>query len=86
MTFCLSYLKTKGIDVLSDIKNMTIDEIESYHRNIINQHYKLVRASDLGYFLFRYKSNTDRSGPTAFTNEEDFLEYRIKSIKSLEDL
>ena len=86
MTFCLSYLKTKGVDVISDIKGMTTDEISSYHRNIIKQHYSLVRASELGYFLFRFKSNTNREGPTAFTNEEDFVEYRIKSIRSLDEL
>jgi len=85
MTFCLSYLKSKGIDVISDIKNMNKEEIIDYHKRIIQNNYRLVRASDLGYFLFRYKSNTDKEGPTAFTNEEDFLNYRISSITSLKD-
>lgn len=82
MTFCLSYLKTKGVDVISDIKGMTTDEISSYHRNIIKQHYRLVRASELGYFLFRFKSNTDREGPTAFTNEEDFWNIELNQLKA----
>lgn len=86
MTFCLSYLKTKGVDIFSDIKGMSNEEVISYHRNLIKQHYRLVRASDLGYFLFRYRSNSDRDGPTAFTNEEDFLQYNIRSIESLDDL
>ena len=86
MIFCLSYLKTKGVDVVSDIKEMSLEEVEKYHRRIIQQHYRLVRASDLGHFLFRYKSNTDLEGPTAFTNEKDFLDYNIGSIASLEDL
>ena len=86
MTFCLSYLKTKRIDVVSENKEMPLEEVKEYHRRIIQQNYRLVRASDLGYFLFRYKSNSDLGGPTAFTNEEDFLDYRIGSITSLKDL
>ena len=86
MTFCLSYLKTKGVDVLSDIEGMSNEEVVAYHRRTIRQHYRLVRASDLGYFLFRYGSNIDLDGPTAFTNEADFLQYKIRSIASLDDL
>ena len=86
MTFCLSYLKTKGVDVLSDIEGMSNEEVVAYHRRTIRQYYRLVRASDLGYFLFRYGSNIDLDGPTAFTNEADFLRYGIRSITSLDDL
>jgi hypothetical protein len=86
MTFCLCYLKVKGIDVISDIKNMDKEEVLDYHRRVMQNNYRLVRASELGHFLFRYKTNTEKGGPTAFTNEEDFLNYRIGSITSLEDL
>ena len=49
-------------------------------------HYSLIRASELGNFLFRFKSNPDYLGPTAFTKEEEFLNYKIKSITSLDEL
>ena len=86
-TFCISYLKNKGIDVVQDVKDMAIKDLFEYHRNIIKQHYSVVRASDLGSFLFRFKSNPVVDGPTAFTSEKEFLEYKkVKSIESLEEL
>ena len=86
MTFCLSYLKTKGIDVVKDISGMTEEEIRSYHKRVMKENYSLIRASELGNFLFRFKSNPDYLGPTAFTKEEEFLNYKIKSITSLDEL
>lgn len=86
LTFCISYLKGKGIDVVNDIKNMNNDELKKYHKKIINNHYALVRASDMGNFLFRFKGNPDTTGPTAFTNEQDFLNYELPSIKSMKEL
>jgi hypothetical protein len=65
---------------------MDKEEVLDYHRRVMQNNYRLVRASELGHFLFRYKTNTEKGGPTAFTNEEDFLNYRIGSITSLEDL
>lgn len=86
MTFCLSYLKTKGIDVVADIQGMSFKELKEYHKKTIKENYKLVRASDMGYFLLRFKSNPIIEEPTAFTNEQDFLNFHIGSIKSLEEL
>lgn len=86
IVFCLSHLKSKGIDVISDVKGMKPEEVYIYHREIIKENYSLVRASDLGHFLMRFKSNPNPYGPTAFTNEDDFLGYEIRSIKSLEEL
>ena len=83
---CLSYLKTKGIDVVKDISGMTEEEIRSYHKRVMKENYSLIRASELGNFLFRFKSNPDYLGPTAFTKEEEFLNYKIKSITSLDEL
>ena len=86
LTFCISYLKSKGINVVEDIKGMDDKELKKYHKKIMNDHYALVRASDMGNFLFRFKGNPDITGPTAFTNEEQFLNYNLKSIKSLKEL
>jgi hypothetical protein len=86
LTFCISYLKGKGINVVEDIKGMDDKELKKYHKKIMNDHYALVRASDMGNFLFRFKGNPDITGPTAFTNEEQFLNYNLKSIKSLKEL
>ena len=86
LTFCISYLKGKGINVVEDIKGMDDKELKKYHKKIMNDHYALVRASDMGNFLFRFKGNPDITGPTAFTSEEQFLNYNIKSIKSLKEL
>ena len=86
LTFCISYLKGKGINVVEDIKGMDDKELKKYHKKIMNDHYALVRASDMGNFLFRFKGNPDITGPTAFTSEEQFLNYNLKSIKSLKEL
>tara|TARA_Y100001934_G_C12373449_1_gene787768 strand:+ start:3414 stop:4205 length:792 start_codon:yes stop_codon:yes gene_type:complete len=86
LTFCISYLKSKGINVVEDIKGMDDKELKKYHKKIMNDHYALVRASDMGNFLFRFKGNPDITGPTAFTSEEQFLNYNLKSIKSLKEL
>ena len=86
LTFCISYLKGRGVDVVENIKGMDDNELKKYHKKIMNNHYALVRASDMGNFLFRFKGNPDITGPTAFTNEEEFLNYHIKSIKSLKEL
>ena len=85
-TFCVSYLKGKGIDVISEIKNMNKDELKKYHKKVMNNNYSIVRASDMGNFLFRFKGNPNNTGPTAFTNEQDFLNYEIPSIKSMKEL
>jgi len=85
-TFCLSYLKNKGIDVIQDVRDMDVSELYEYQRKVLKNNYSLVRASELGNFLFRFKSNPTLGGPTAFTSEEEFLNYSIKSIQSLEEL
>ena len=65
---------------------MNNDELKKYHKKIINNHYALIRASDMGNFLLRFKGNPDITGPTAFTNEQDFLNYELPSIKSMKEL
>jgi hypothetical protein len=63
LTFCISYLKSKGINVVEDIKGMDDKELKKYHKKIMNDHYALVRASDMGNFLFRFKGNPYITGP-----------------------
>ena len=84
-TCCLSYLKTKGIDVIEDIQGTSLEELKEYHKRIMKENYKVVRASDMGHFLLRFKSNPIIEEPTAFTNEQDFLDFHIGSIKSLDE-
>jgi len=87
MTFCINWLKLKGVDIIDMIKDKSVAEVEAICRTTMKKHYSLVRASELGNFLFRFKSNTKSGGPTAFTYEEQFLDFTdVPSIKSLDEL
>ena len=87
MIFCISWLKFKGVDIIDMLKDKSAAEVEAICRTTMKKHYSLVRASDLGDFLFRFKSNAKSGGPTAFTCEEQFLSFTdVPSIESLDDL
>ena len=63
-------------------------QIEHYYRKMLKTYYCLVTASQLGRFLFRYKSSPDIYMPTAFTTEDQFLyiNERLMSIASFDDV
>jgi len=86
-TLCLSWLKTMGLDFLKESAGMDLLTIEHYYRKVVKKYYSLVTASNLGHFLFRYKSNPRLNSPTAFTNEQQFLQHsKVESISSLDDI
>ena len=87
-TFCLSWLKIKGIDFIKEVESMPTTEVEGYYRKLLKKHYCLVRASDLGHFLFRFKSNANIAKPTAYTDEQQFLclSERLACITSFDDI
>jgi hypothetical protein len=87
-TLCLSWFKANNLDFLSDIANMSEVQIEHYYRKMLKMYYALVPASQLGKFLFRYKSSGDITMPTAFTSQDQFLDIsgRLKSIASFDDV
>tara|TARA_R100001129_G_scaffold54213_1_gene37251 strand:+ start:49 stop:888 length:840 start_codon:yes stop_codon:yes gene_type:complete len=87
-TFCLSWLKANSVDFLSDVANMSEVQIEHYYRKMLKNYYSLVTGSQLGSFLFRYKSSPHLLTPTAFTSEDQFLyiNERLKSIASFDDV
>ena len=87
-TFCLSWLKANNIDFLDNAVNMSEVEVEHYYRKMLKNYYSLVTASQLGNFLFRYKSSPNLLTPTAFTSEDQFLyiNEKIKCIASFDDV
>ena len=70
--FCVSWLKVKGVDITDNFRGKGLPEIESINRYMMKKYYNLVRASDLGDFLFRFTSAPIGS-PTAYTDESAFL-------------
>ncbi len=83
---CLNYLGTKGF-CLESLRGLSDEEVVEKHRDLIIEHFKLVRVSELGRFLCRFNSNPKPNGPKFFTNEKQMIKHGgSKSITAFDQL
>lgn len=86
MLLCLSWLKVNDDDIASKSNTLTMQGFIKQYRELMKKRYALVRLSDLGHFLVRFKTNNNINGPTAFTCEKQVLDFEVESIASLDEL
>tara|TARA_A100001201_G_scaffold143567_1_gene145870 strand:+ start:2960 stop:3403 length:444 start_codon:yes stop_codon:yes gene_type:complete len=86
MLLCLSWLKVNNDDIALKSNTLTMQDFIKQYRELMKKRYALVRLSDLGNFLVRFKTNNDINGPTAFTCEKQVLDFGVESITSLDEL
>lgn len=86
--FYINWLKLKDIDAISLFSGKPLLDIEHNYRKTLKQHFNLVRASEIGDFLFRFHGN-GLFCKSAYTSEEEFFNNDTivnNSIKSFDDI